>query len=167
MIPATLGRIATVLVDVPRRTQWLPKLIEGRLVRVLGPKERVEYMALATPPLVKTRDFVFYEHAEFDKATSQLDLRFTATVDKDAPEKPDRIRGRIVDSTYTLKPADGGKSTWIEMKVQIDPGGSIPDWMVNFVQKNTPFNTLVAVRRQVQRADVVVLPEVKGVVGDL
>jgi hypothetical protein len=36
---------------------------------------------------------------------------------------------------------------------------------VNFVQKNTPFNTLANVRKQAMRSDVGVMPEVKTVLG--
>lgn len=163
IIESTVARIATVLVDVPRRKEWMPKLIEGHIVRSISLRERIEYMAVRTPPFVATRDFVFYDRAEFDKATGELNLRFTATEDPAAPEVPSMVRGRILDSTYTLRPANQNKATAVEMKVQIDPGGSVADWLVNFVQKNTPFNTLASVRKQVMRSDVVVLPDVKTV----
>jgi hypothetical protein len=164
VMDAPMPRILSVLVDVPRRKEWMPNLLDGHTVRVLSPFERVEYMAVKTPPLTANRDFVFHAQAEYDKAKQQTLLRFTSVTDPAAPELEDFVRGRVLDSTYTLRALPGNK-TFVELRVHVDPRGSVADWIVNFVTRNTPYNTLVNVRSQVARSDVTVRDDVKALLG--
>lgn len=161
VVDAPIARVASVLIDSSRRKEWVPNLIECHIVRKISPRERIEYTAISTPPFTKDRDFVFRGRAEFIEKTRELVLHFTSVEDPAAPET-NMVRGRVMDSTYRLRPVEGGKHTFVEYRVHIDPRGSVAKWMVNMVQKNIPFNTLEAIRRQVAKPDVVDHPEVKA-----
>ncbi len=52
----------------------------------------------------------------------------------DYPEKPDRVRGTLPICTFTLKEVNE-KETHLEVMVQVDPGGSIPRFIKNMIQK--------------------------------
>ncbi len=54
--------------------------------------------------------------------------------------------------------ADG--YTIIEHVAVMDPRGYIPNWIVNLVQTNVPFNMIWNLRLQVVRPDIVVRQEV-------
>lgn len=162
IIEAPLPRVATVLLDVSRRKEWVKNLIESHLVRRVSAHERIEYIALRTPPLTANRDFVYRGTAAWHPDTKQLMLSFTSVDDPAAPETK-MVRGRTYDSTYTLTSLDNGRKTRFECRFLVDPRGSVAKWIVNFVQKNVPFNAIKGARQQVQRADVVESTEVQEI----
>jgi len=158
-IDAPIARVASVLADTPRRGEWVPHLIEGKVIRSISDKERIEYTSLETPPFTKNRDFVLHAKAEFKAATNELFFHFSSVDDEQAP-KTNMIRGQVLNSHYRMRPEGEGK-TYVEYLVHVDPKGGIPRWLVNMVQKNIPRNTLEAIRKQVKKADVVDLQMVK------
>ena len=163
VIDAPLVRVASVLLDVSRRKEWVPNMLDGRLIRKISPVERIEYVALKTPPLTANRDFVYHGKALWNAMRNELVLSFTSVEDPAAPEVDDMVRGRALDSTYTLTAVDGGHKTRLACRFLIDPRGSVPDWIVNIVQRNVPFNAIEGVRRQVRRKDVVDSPDVAAI----
>ncbi len=158
-IDASVARVASVLADTPRRGEWVPHLIEGKVVRTISDQERIEYTSLETPPFTKNRDFVLHAKAEFRPATNELFFHFSSVEDDRAP-KTDMIRGQVINSHYRMRP-DGENKTFVEYLVHVDPKGGIPRWLVNMVQKNIPRNTLDAIRAQVKKKDVTELAMVK------
>ena len=157
---APLPRVLSVLVDVPRRKEWMPNLLDGHIVRPISEFERIEYMAVKTPPLTDNRDFVFHAKAENRKEQKQVLLHFTSVEEPGAPELDGFVRGRVLDSTYTLRSLPGEAKTFVELRVHVDPRGNLADWIVNFVTRNTPYNTLANIRKQVARSDVEVRQDV-------
>ena len=163
IVDAPLARVATVLLDVSRRKEWLANLIESHLVRRISPIERIEYVALKTPPLTANRDFVYHGKAHWAPQRHELTLSFTSVEDPGAPENEDMVRGRALDSTYVLTAVDNGRKTKLACRFLIDPRGSVAIWIVNIVQKNVPFNVISGVRRQVLRQDVTDSAEVEAI----
>ncbi len=161
LVEASIAKVASVLADTPRRGEWVPHLIEGRVVRSISERERIEYTSLETPPFTKNRDFVLHARAEHKPATNELFFHFSSVEDAEAP-KTDMIRGQVINSHYRMRPV-GETKTQLEYLVHVDPKGGIPRWLVNMVQKNIPRSTIEAIRRQVKKADVTELPMVKEI----
>lgn len=162
VIDAPLPRLATVLLDAERRHEWVPNVIESRLIRVISPLERIEYIALKTPPVTSNRDFVYDGKASWSAERQELTLSFTSVEDPAVPETK-MIRGKTQDSTYRLTAIDGGKKTLLECRFLVDPRGNVANWIVNYVQRNLPFNAISGARKQVLRTDVVVSPGVLAI----
>src|SRR5688572_22327507 len=49
IVPASLERVASVLLDPARRHEWFPDLISSHIVKHVSVTERFEYMAVRTP----------------------------------------------------------------------------------------------------------------------
>jgi len=159
MIDAPIAKVASVLADTSRRGEWVPHLIEGRVVRQITDTERIEYTSLETPPFTKNRDFVLHAKAEFKEATRELFFHFSSVEDPLAPVT-NMIRGQVINSHYLMRP-EGESKTFLEYLVHVDPRGGIPRWLVNMVQKKIPRSTIEAIRQQVKKPDVGELPMVK------
>src|SRR5690349_10221803 len=56
-VDAPLMRVVSVLLDYARAPEWVDSLAEVRVVRMIGPLEFIEYDHVATPPILKDRDF--------------------------------------------------------------------------------------------------------------
>ncbi len=158
-IDASIAKVAQVLADTSRRKEWVPSLIEAKIIRQISEKERIEYTSIATPPFTANRDFVLHAKAEFVEATRDLIFHFSSVEDAGMPPT-NMIRGRVINSRYVLRQESPTK-TYLEYTVHVDPKGGVPRWLVNLVQKNIPRHTIEAIRRQVQKPDVEELVMVK------
>lgn len=162
-IAAPIALIASVLVNVERRSDWMPMLIENKVVRVLSDSERIEYMAVKTPPLVKERDFVFRGRATFDKARRVLHLDFLPASDAAMPPSDDFVRGEVVGGGWRLVEEPDAARTRVEYGVTIDPRGAIPTFVVNAVASKAPFQTVALLREYMAQKKVEILPEVRRI----
>lgn len=152
-IPASLFKVANVLVDAARRREWMPELREGRVLRQKSPSERLEYSRFHTPLFVSERDFVVRAWAELDVPARQILFRFESTEDELGPET-DCVRGRLLASGYRLRETEAGAATEVDFWSHVDPQGSVAKWIVNAFQKRFPRRMLEAIRQQAEKPDV-------------
>ena len=65
------------------------------------------------------------------------------------PEKPDLIRIKNYWQQWDIQPEDNG-ILHITLEGSVDPGGSIPAWLINMIITDTPLNIMRKVREQVE-----------------
>jgi hypothetical protein len=159
-VDAPLVRVASVLLDYTRATEWIDSLEEVRVVRTLGPLEFVEYDRVGTPPIImKDRDFVCRGELAVDLREQTLIMTIEPTVDPKLP-KTDCVRGEL-RGYWKLRAIAGGK-TFVIAEMHADPKGAVPKWLVNLFQKGWARNTLESLRAQVKKPDIKVLPQVQA-----
>src|SRR5206468_13112438 len=113
----------------------------------------VEYDHFNTPFIIKDRDFVIHCKMSVDPAKQGIVVAMKSVVDPSIP--PTRyVRGELIDSEYVMKPIEGGKKTWFEGEIQVDPKGSVPKWLVNWTQSSWPIDTIEALRKQAKKPDI-------------
>ena len=61
IIDASIPKIAQVLSDTSRKTEWVHKSVEAKNIRMISDLERIEYNHTSTPFPLTDRDFVFHE----------------------------------------------------------------------------------------------------------
>lgn len=153
-------KVASILVDIDRRKDWMDNLHEARVVRWVSANERIEYNAIDTPFVIKDRDFVLDARADFDRAKRELTLSFHSIDDPLVPETG-KVRGLVMDSDYVLRETPDKASTMVEHRMHINPRGSVAKWIVNLFQRGFPKKTFEAIRKQAARADVVLHDDIK------
>lgn len=162
VIDAPVGKVAGVLIDTPRKLEWVAKIIEAKDVRAISEYERIEYNATSSGFfLVKDRDFVFRAKGVFDKANRRMTISLKSEEDPAMPATG-RVRGQLDESRYILTSLDGGKKTHVVVEIHADPRGSVPKWLVNLFQKSWPAKTLNGIRAQCAKPDVKEDPGVKA-----
>ena len=80
-------------------------------------------------------------------------------------DDPSHVRGSLT-STFVLTATADGKATRVNGEVHCDPRGSLPNFVVNLVQKDWPRNTLGALRAQVAKPDIKENQAIKKLVGN-
>jgi hypothetical protein len=148
LVRAPLVRVASVVLDTSRASEWIEGLAEAHIVRWISDREYVEYDHFKTPFVLKDRDFVTRSRLEYDPGRGALTIRVRSATDPAAPPTS-YVRGELITSTFVLTPTSEG--TWVSGDVHCDPRGSIPTWLVNFVQKDWPHDTLKRLRAQVAK----------------
>ncbi len=153
VIDAPLLRVASVLVDTKRATEWIDSLAEARTIRKISDTEFVEWDHIATPFVLADRDFVFNAKLDLRPKQKQVALNYHSVNDPAAP-KTDYVRGVFNYGTFVLTSIAGGKKTHVVAEVLCDPKGSVAKWIVNLFQKSWPHNTITSLRNQVKKRDI-------------
>lgn len=160
-IAAPISRVASVLVDRKRSTEWIDRLVKTKLLRQISDTESVEWDHIKTPTPLKDRDFVFKTSITTDVTKKRVTFSYTSVTDPLAPETDDYVRGTFRGGKFELtmasrKNADGTvtRGTIVNAEVEVDPKGSVPKFIVNMVQKSWPHTTLTALRKQVAKPDI-------------
>jgi hypothetical protein len=159
-ISASIIRVASVLVDSNRATEWIDSLTESKIIRQISETETVHYDHIGTPFVLKDRDFVSNCKLEFEPSTKNITLKIHAVSDPLAPPTS-YVRGELIHSSFTLTSTDHGKRTFVVAEIHADPKGSVAHWMVNLFQKKWPHNTITRLRAQVAKPDIQEHPKLK------
>lgn len=157
IMDAPFAKVASVLFDDTRATNWTPDLEEIKVIRKVSDTARIQYAHIGTPFVIKDRDFVLHASAEWNDAEQALWVRFRSVEDPDMP-KTGYVRGDMKESYYLMKPLDGGARVQITYLVHVDPKGTVPRWLVNAFSKNFPRKTLLGLMKESKKADVKIHP---------
>ncbi len=160
-VAAPISRVASVITDRKRSTEWVDRLVKTKLLRQVSETESIEWDHIKTPSPLKDRDFVFKSTITTDPAKKKVVVSYNSVTDPLAPETDDYVRGSFKGGKFELTMAtrtnkDGTKTrgTIVNAEVEVDPRGSVPKFIVNMVQKSWPHQTLMALRKQVAKPDI-------------
>lgn len=153
IVDAPLPRVIAVLADAPRRVDWMERCVASYEVEKIGETGQVAYNRTKGTWPVSDRDVVVYANSIFDVARREVRVPFHAVSHPKAPPRDGVVRIRHLRGHWILRPADGGRTTWVEYQAHADPGGSIPSFAVNVISKTLPYKTIAKLRAQVLRKE--------------
>jgi hypothetical protein len=160
IIDAPIDLVLSVVIDAERAGEWIDFLSESVVTRWIEPPgDYVQFTRFDLPWPVTDRVFVSRVELEFDPQTYSAALFYRSC--EDQVEFDDAILGSAVGSRYLLRPIDGGARTSLTGIGIADPKGAIPIWVVNWVGGSVLHNTIAALREQVRKNDVAVIPLLK------
>ncbi len=148
LIPAPIESIRSLLRDADRFKDWFPNTSESRLLEREG-NVSYQYSVLDTPWPVSDRDNVFRAETTIDGATGSISIRISAAPDRH-PEQPGRVRVRRARGEWRLEPASTSQ-TRVIFTMHLEPGGGVPEWMVDTQVVETPFDALSNMRTTLGR----------------
>lgn len=152
VINAPILRVASVLADVGRQTEWMDRCKEAKVLRQVDTFEQIIWSHIGTPFPLTDRDFVTDSKMIFDDTNHVIKVRISSVTEQGAPVN-DFVRGLITSSSFTLKSTADGK-TQLTTEIHADPRGDVPKAIVNMVQADWPANTIAGVRKQAAKGDV-------------
>jgi len=152
VVDAPLPKVLWVLLDYQHGEHWIDRLVRTRVLERRSPHEFVVYRAFKSPPLVSDRDVVYENKATRDPKTGVVTVSAVSVSHEAAPPSVG-VRAKIVKGFYRLTPVAGG-ATRVEIEALFDPMGALPAWIVNWVQRTWPVNTMKALRREVRKPHV-------------
>lgn len=161
ILDANIAKVVSVIRDISNRQKWVDYLKEGRILQDVDLDERIEYVLMDGIGPVSPRDFVYRVHLTMDKENKSVTITSESTDHPNAPLLDSNIRAFIKSTTYLQSTADG--KTRIAVEAQADPKGLIPNWIINMVQRRSPFRTLQQLRERVNNvSDEIVEPRFLG-----
>lgn len=142
--------LARVLLDFPGYTQWFWKTRESRLLRKESATEYVVYMQHDAPYGLPNRDTVLRAVVEPQaKGRPYVLLKTTALPDL-MPPQPPLVRVTAEEMTIRITPISAGR-VQIAAEGYFDPGGVVPPWAANLVQRTAPYDVMLAMQRMTEQ----------------
>lgn len=146
--PTSYVAFLTLLEDTENVPNWIDNVSHSRVLRQISSNENIVYTQFSAPWPAKDRDMVTYSKYSVDE------IGFTLKIE-DAPqttlaEQEGYIRISQVKATWTLQKLTNGM-TLIEYTAFANPGGALPDWLVNKLAKESARSTFEGLRIQLPR----------------
>lgn len=151
IVDASMEKIFWVLCDAEHEEEWVEMLIDNYVMVEHSPFDRVQYQNFDLPWPLSDRDFVYRAVATMDKQ-GRLNLVLNSV---EHPKQPPTkgVRAEIMSSGFVLTRRPDGK-TFVEVSIFSDPKGILPNWVINLVQESWPMETMLGIRKQVQKSFV-------------
>lgn len=148
LVSASVEAIRAVLRDVDRFEEWFPDTSEARLLAREG-DVAYQYLVRDAPWPVSDRDTVFRSETRLDPSTGRVSIRLTVAPDRH-PLQPERVRVRRAEGLWLLEPV-APERTRVTFQLHLEPGGGVPQWLINAQVVDTPFEALANLRTVVGR----------------
>jgi hypothetical protein len=147
-IQAPIDTILPYLLDVPGYVEWMNAVKEAKMLRK---EENVfySYSVAALPWPFDDRDQVAKTTVEKDTLTGQVVCNIEV-MKEGYPEDKKKVRIKEGFGHWLLKENDSS-STVVEYRFYADPGGNLPEGIVNMFIEESPFKTLKALRKKIER----------------
>ena len=163
IVDAPIEKVASIIIDPTRATEWVDSLVSSKVVREISPVEFIEYDHAGIPfpfdTLMHDRDFVSHVTVAADPQSRQVAVTYQPAEDESAPPLKKYVRGTMV-CEFKMVPMSLSDETYVEAEIHCDPKGGVPKWVVNFFQQGWPQTTFERLRKQAQKSDIRILPAV-------
>ncbi|MCM0606737.1 MAG: hypothetical protein KA715_11670 [Xanthomonadaceae bacterium] len=157
-------KVASVLMDVSRLTEWMADLEVSKVVRWTAPNRYIEFDHIGTPFVIKDREFLTEVNVTIPKEKNSITFQNHDVEDPEFP-KDKYVRGKLEGSTFELTSIDGGKRTKFHAEIHADPMGGLPKWVVNLFQKGWPIDTFNNLKKQLKKPDLKTHPKITELLG--
>lgn len=138
-IKTKLSVLAGSLLDVPNYTSWQYKTIEATVLKKISDNEIIYRSEIEAPWPVSNRDLVMHLKVTQDTITRKLIISLKSMPDF-VTEKVDVVRVPHAEGQWIIE-AGKNDELLIRYNFLIDPGGSVPVWLINLALADGPYET--------------------------
>ncbi|MFK5856212.1 MAG: START domain-containing protein [Bacteroidota bacterium] len=141
VIVATLSNIVTLFKDAENHSNWVFLSERAEIIEEKDDFCWKYYSYSDSPWPVANRDY--YTDVVLEQNKTDYSITITSVAIPDYKPKVDGcVRIPYINSIWTLNPIGNG-SVHVSFELEIDPGGTIPPWVVNLVIAKGPYNTMM------------------------
>ncbi len=145
-IDASLSAVVAVLLDVSNYYQWVYHTKTSTLLHKVNEQELYFYTQIESPWGTSNRDLAVHLRLLQESTTGIVHCMVKSVPDY-VPRKESFVRVPLSNETWTITPL-GKASCKILYYLQIDPGGSVPAWLVNQFSSRGPYQSFYNLRKQ-------------------
>lgn len=143
-VKTSLSSFTALLKDVPGYTEWAYNCVESKMLIAICDTAQCYYTHTGLPWPASDRDQIFRSSLKQDAQTKVVKTNSVCVPDM-LKDNDGIVRIREGRTSWTLTPVAGGFVD-VDYYANIDPGGSVPAWLVNSTIDMGPYNTLRKVR---------------------
>ena len=139
-VNSSLNSVLSVIADASSYPRWLHNCKSAETIKRVGENEIYNHIVTNMPWPVTDRDSVMHSIKTQDILTKQVTIRFFAKPEM-IDKLPNTVRITKIHGLWELTPLLNGQLKII-YQMSVDPGGSIPKWLVNSLAVDIPYYTL-------------------------
>jgi len=143
-VKTSLSGIIYLLNEVERYPQWGYKISESRLLEKISATELIYYTRFDFPWPLSDRDVIMRTSLVQDPKTNVV-TAVSVSEPWHLAEYKDIVRIHTANTRWILHPNSSGW-LYLEYYIHSDPGGSLPDWLVNMAVDVGPLETIHRIR---------------------
>ena len=138
ILEGTISKLINILSDINKHPEWVYKAKTATILKQVTPYEFIYHIESILPWPASNRDAII--HFTMSPDTTNHVLRINAFSEPNFIEKKDGLV-RIPFSKGTWYVTETGNKINIDYTFEVDPGGSIPAWLVNMLADKGPYET--------------------------
>jgi hypothetical protein len=143
-----VSQLAAILLDVESYPQWAYATKSATAVKKLGANELIYYSEIEAPWPACNRDFYASLKVCFNTTTHSMNAVSTSMKDYQ-PEKKNLVRIPQSCATWNVTTLSD-KMIHVQYTLQVDPGGSIPSWILNMFATKGPLETFGNLKKKIE-----------------
>jgi hypothetical protein len=148
-IDAPLTRVMAVLLDIPGSVNWLYATKSCSVLKQISPSDIIYYSEIEVPWPVNNRDFVVRIKVSQDERTKAVTI-LGENKPTFLPENKNVVRIQKSFAKWVIVPLSKNQVK-VEYILQVDPGGSVPAWLINMFATKGPYESFKNLREQVKK----------------
>ncbi len=144
----TLLQMEAILANVEKYTEWAYATKASILIKKISQTEFIYYSVVDVPWPATDRDYYAHCKITLDSATHTLKV-VSASIKNYLPEKKNIVRIPLSTGTWNIT-AIANKKVHIEYILELDPGGSVPPWLLNLFSTKGPMETFQNLKQKMK-----------------
>jgi ribosome-associated toxin RatA of RatAB toxin-antitoxin module len=146
---ATPSQLVALVMDVTTAPDWVSHVKSAKLIKQVSPEELYYYTEVSLPWPAQNRDFVAHLIVSQDQNTKVVTIDGPA-VPGFVPIKKGIVRIDNSIGKWVITPI-GQDQLHVEYSIHVDPGGSLPAWLVNIFATDAPLQIFGSLKTQLQK----------------
>jgi hypothetical protein len=149
-VQSSISAVLALLDDTDSYTRWMHRCSEAKLLYKKNDYERIIYNVTSSPWPVDDRDIAVKSVISQNNKTAVVTITLTGLPEY-IPAKPKKVRMVKLNGYWMLEPLGNGKLR-VTYRMHSEPGGSVPDTLVNSSLVDIPYNTLYNLKKMINQS---------------
>jgi hypothetical protein len=148
-LDATPSQLVALVMDVNTAPDWVSHVKSAKLIKQVSAEELYYYTEVSLPWPAANRDFVAHLIVSQNPDTKVVTIDGPA-VPGFVPVKKGIVRIDHSFGKWIITP-QGPDQLHVEYSIHVDPGGSLPIWLVNMFATDAPLQIFRSLKTQLQK----------------
>jgi ribosome-associated toxin RatA of RatAB toxin-antitoxin module len=148
-LDASLSSLVALVDDIPAYPKWIHTCKEATILKRIDQRESYVYTVNDAPWPVADRDAITHNVISQNQVTLVVTIGISGIPDF-VPTKPGLVRVEKLKGFWQFSPLENG-IVEVVYQVHNEPGGNLPNWLVNSIVVNQPLQTLLNMQEQIKQ----------------
>ncbi len=147
-LPGSVDQLAAILLDVNKYTDWAYATRKSTLIKQLGPGKLIYYSEIEVP--WPATDRYFYAMFEMTRDPGGRSIQVvSSSIAYEGPVPKDLVRVPYSKGSWNVTQVSV-KSIHVDYILELNPGGSLPAWILNLFSSKGPLETFENIKSKMQ-----------------
>ncbi len=144
-LDATPGELIKQLMDIDSYSSWVYSNKKSGIIKKVNDHDIIYFTEAHLPWPIQDRDLVVELNIEPTTSPNAQQIILVKSINGILPPKKHFIRVPYSVVTWRITPVPGNKIN-VDYTFSLDPGGSIPRWLINLTLTTGPYKSFVKLR---------------------